>query len=711
MGNFPLWPQMGCVDDDFQKCDFGSGRRYATYNTSSLQAKVGYFGLTMSNGIHVDMTASNHTALYRFTFPGKDSLPDDPPGLVYGPTFSVDLTDLPNTRKDGAAEIDFGTGRIIANGTFSPSFGIGMYTSYACFDFKGAPFRDAGVWKHNQVGIAPAVRVVPDGVNTNGGSPLAGGAFVRFKVDHSKPTVIVARVGVSFISTGQACRNAEQEISDFDFEKTRRDNVAAWREKLRPIEIDASGVSMDLQETFWSGLYRNFISPQDYTGENPLWKSSEPYYDSFYCIWDSYRSVHPLLTIIDPKSQALMLRSLIDTYRHEGWLPDCRMALCKGFTQGGSNADTLLVDSWLKGIRDRIDWDTGYEAMIKDAESQPINWQVEGRGGLTSWKTLGYIPKDDFDPLGSGAFTRSISRTVEYAYNDYNIALMASMTGRKADANKYFERSHNWKNLFKATQKSMIEDMDTGFVGFLQPKSLNGTWSLQDPIVCSHESNFDGCYLNPQGTETYEGSPWLYTFYVPGDMAELIKRLGGPDTFVKRLDFYHESKIQYIGDEQAFLLVYLYHYAGRPALSAERAHFYIPTFFKATNDGLPGNDDSGAMGSFAALTMMGIFPNPGQNVYFITPPFFQSVSITSPQTGKKATIRNINFDPGYRNIYIQSATLNGKSYTKNWLTHDFFLYGGVLELTLGRTESNWGTDIKDLPPSLSTSGYANRTFV
>jgi len=191
----------------------------------------------------------------------------------------------------------------------------------------------------------------------------------------------------------------------------------------------------------------------------------------------------------------------------------------------------------------------------------------------------------------------------------------------------------------------------------------------------------------------------------------VIETVGGPVNFTRRLDFYHESRIAYIGDEQGFLPVYLYHYAGRPGLSSARAHFYIPNQFKATNDGLHGNDDSGAMGSFAALTMMGIFPNPGQNVYFITPPFFPSVSITSPVTGKTATIKNINFDLAYRNIYIQNATMDGRPYSKNWFTHDFFLNGGTLELTLGFNESKWGTRPEDLPPSLSTTGFAGRSVV
>jgi putative alpha-1,2-mannosidase len=194
-------------------------------------------------------------------------------------------------------------------------------------------------------------------------------------------------------------------------------------------------------------------------------------------------------------------------------------------------------------------------------------------------------------------------------------------------------------------------------------------------------------------------------------MAALINITGGPEAFVRRLNHYHNTKISYIGDEQAFLNVFMYHYAGRPGLSSHRAHYYIPRFFHSRLDGIPGNDDSGAMGSFAALTMMGIFPNAGQNVYFITPPFFTSVNITSQQTGKTARIINRNFDPHYKNIYIQSATLNGKNYTKNWLSHDFFVQGGTLELELGPRESSWGTRDEDLPPSLSTTGFAEKTDV
>ena len=184
-------------------------------------------------------------------------------------------------------------------------------------------------------------------------------------------------------------------------------------------------------------------------------------------------------------------------------------------------------------------------------------------------------------------------------------------------------------------------------------------------------------------------------------MATNVELLGGSETFISRLLFLHQSGLLNIGDEQAYLPVFQFHYGARPALSAKQSHVYIPQDFNNATAGLPGNDDSGAMASYITLCMMGLWPVPGQSVYLITPPYFQEVSITNGQTGKTATVRNVNFDPSYEAIYIQNATLNGKPYTKNWITHDFYAEGGELELVLGSIESSWGTDVADLPPSLT----------
>lgn len=390
-----------------------------------------------------------------------------------------------------------------------------------------------------------------------------------------------------------------------------------------------------------------------------------------------------------------MIRSLVDIYRHEGYLPDCRMSLCKGYTQGGSNADVLIAEAYLKNITD-IDWPTAYEAVVKDAEVEPANWVVEGRGGLTSWKNLGYIPTDDFDPYGQGLLTRSISRTVEYAYNDFCIASLAKALGKHNDYDKYIKRATNWNNMFDATTTSL------GYTGFLQVKYANKTWGYQDPQLCTPLLDFPECYLNPGGHETYEGSTWLYTFYVPQDMASLITTLGGREDFVDRLTYFHNSGLLYVGDEQAFLTVYQFHYAGRPGLSAKQAHTYIPSQFNTSISGIPGNDDSGAMGSFSTLSMIGLWPVHGQDVYLINPPFFKEVNITHGITGNVATIRNVNFDPSYTNIYIQNVTRDGKKWSKNWIEHSFFEQGGVLEISTGPSESAWGTAVEDLPPSIGS---------
>jgi len=232
-------------------------------------------------------------------------------------------------------------------------------------------------------------------------------------------------------------------------------------------------------------------------------------------IWDLFRSQVPFLIILDPSTIARQIRSLIDTYEHLGWLPDCRMSLNKGFTQGGSNADNVLADAFVKGITDSIDWDLGYDAVVKDAEVEPFDWCCEGRGGLDSWKALGYIPVQDFDFKGFGTMTRSLSRTLEYSYNDFVISQIgAGLGGREADVEKYLTRSENWKNLFKVDQTSFFANgTNTGFEGFFQPKFLNGTFGLQDPLMCSNiDTNPNSvCSLQNTGAETFESSIWEYS--------------------------------------------------------------------------------------------------------------------------------------------------------------------------------------------------------
>lgn len=702
LGNFPIFPLTGCIDGKLSDCVLD----YPVHAVNdSVKSYPGYFAITLETGVVAEMTTAEHTALYRFTYSKKAKQGDVPSD----PVIIAEPTDLSRTNSQEKLYYNSTTGRLSGQATFIPSFGTGHFKLAFCADFSGAKVKHAGAYSGTgELGYYNDTAGTP---NTFSSTFNPHGIFVQFDPKEEEQAIL-ARVGVSFISIEKACANAESEIPSFDFDATLSHAKGVWKEKLDVVDISTNdGVSEDLRTVFWSGVYRVFISPQDYTGENPLWKSDEPYFDSFYCLWDSFRAQHPFLTMLDPDSQTLMVRGLIDIYRHEGWMPDCRMSLCQGWVQGGSNADVVLADAYIKGLTNGINWTTGYEAVLKDAEIEPPRWDLVGRGGLVSWKEKGYIPIDDQDYAGFGPHTRSVSRTVEYAYNDFSVAQIARGMNKTEDYQKYMERSGNWKNLLRLNQSSELHGEDLGFDGVLQPRYFNGSWAFQHPLLCSPLLEPDACFLTMDGHETYEGSAWLYTFFVPGDTAALISALGSKEDFVRRLDFLHESGMLYMGDEQAFLTTFLYHYAGRPGLSAKRVHTYIPSQFNNTYVGIPGNDDSGAMGAYASLTMMGVFPNAGQNVYFITPPFFREVSIRHPQTGKTATIRNVNFDATYKNIYIQSATLDGYPYTKSWIDHAFFLDGGVLELVLGDRESSWGTADEDLPPSLSTTGPNNGTWV
>lgn len=219
------------------------------------------------------MTTVNRSSIYRFTFPfsnstsGNDSIP-------LSPVILADLTDLPDSRTLGAISVDALTGRIQGNGTFVPSFGIGSYQAYFCADFTGAPIRDTGVFRNNRPSTSTKfIQTVSDGIND---PPLPAGAYVRFSAPTSAANQVLARVGISFISSVQACLNAENEIPTFDFDSVKSSAESVWREKLSVISIEPGGVSDELQRVFWSGAYRSMISPQDMTGENPLWNSTEP---------------------------------------------------------------------------------------------------------------------------------------------------------------------------------------------------------------------------------------------------------------------------------------------------------------------------------------------------------------------------------------------------------------------------------------------------
>jgi putative alpha-1,2-mannosidase len=261
LGNFPIFPQAGCPDDDINNCFWTKTDRASRRINGTAKAHPGYFAVSLNTSIHTEVTVSNHTALYRITFPSNVSTvaSNNKTSLPYSPLVLVDLTDLPDSRTNATIEVDPTTGRISGTGTFVPSFGIGNYDLHFCADFSGGSVRDTGVFVNNRASNGvKTVSTRPDGVNTD--PPLPAGAWTQFHAPANN--TILVRVGVSFMNVAQACQNAETEIPDFSFEKTLSSAEDAWRKKLSVVEIDSTGVSAELQTVFWSGIYRTMISPQ-----------------------------------------------------------------------------------------------------------------------------------------------------------------------------------------------------------------------------------------------------------------------------------------------------------------------------------------------------------------------------------------------------------------------------------------------------------------
>jgi predicted alpha-1,2-mannosidase len=442
---------------------------------------------------------------------------------------------------------------------------------------------------------------------------------------------------------------------------------------------------------FYTALYHTMLMPVDRTGENPLWENTTPYYDDFYAIWDTYRSSMPLVTILSPSRQIEIVNALLQIYRRDGYLPDSRSGNCNGRTQGGSNAEVVIADAFVKGLKN-INYNLALEAMMKDALVPPGgNEEAEGRGGLVDYNNLGYV---------STSYVRSGNRTLEYAYDDYCLATVAKSIKRKGEYWRFYKQSDNWQNLWRNID-------DNGATGFIMPKDANGKWV--DSFQCEvNNGRVSKIPYTPTAQDWpncvcwwcgffYEASSWEYSLSIPHDVAMLITKSDGAEAFKKRLNIFFDKGFYNVGNEPSFLSPVLYHWIGRPDLSSDRVHKIVDANYNSSRSGIPGNDDSGAMSSWLAFHMMGFYPNAGQPYYLINTPYFDKTTIHQ-ENGKDFTIRTVNLSA--KNKYIKSATLNGQQLDKAFIDHADIVAGGELVLTMDAVPSaTWGT--KTLPPSKS----------
>jgi len=634
------------------------------------KAEAGLFSTELTSyDISVRLSATNHAAIHEYTFNSseKGNVLFDMGSFLSSyerqEFVGSEVRILSDTEVEGYSRI---------RGGWNMGRAYTVYF-YAKFDH---PAIASGTWKSGKL-----FQNEKSQFDTNEKT----GAYFTFNTGTNKKVNV--KVGISYLGTGKACENAK-EITSWNLDETRAKAVNAWENILGKIKIE--GGTEDSKKIFYSSVYRIFLQPTDYTGENPIWKSGDPYYGDYHAIWDTFRATMPFITMLRPSLEAKMVESLVDIYRYDKYMPDARTSNDNGRTQGGSNSDMLIADAMVKGLK-CIDYKTALQAMIKNATVPPgDDERKQGRGGLWDYNRIGYVSTD---------FERCGTRTLEYSANDYAIATVAKQLGETAVYQKYREKASSWEKLWNSDIESM------GFKGFIWPRNSDGNWVDTTKFNVFSSGSFEAPF--------YETFSWEYSFYVPHDMKRLIEKMGGEETFTKRLDTYFTRTFPgkrtdllfytrligmcQISNEPSFLTPSLYCYVNQPYKTAKIVRQILATQYGPTRDGVPGNDDSGSMGAWYVFHSLGFYPNAGQDVYLISSPVFPKATITL-ENGKNLVI--IAKNAGEKNIYIQSCLLNGKPFNNCWFRHEDIANGATFEFVMGDKPSDWATN-GQVPPSMS----------
>lgn len=497
--------------------------------------------------------------------------------------------------------------------------------------------------------------------------------YARFAT-YSGEAVLV-RIGISAVSIEGARKNLNEEIPDFDFERIKQNAQNIWERELSRIQVE--GKNEDQIKIFYTALYHTMITPNLFTDvdrkyfgmdrKNHTAKGFDYY--TVFSLWDTFRAVHPLLSIIDRKRTSDFVKTILAKYNESGLLPVWELASNETWCMIGYHSVPVIFDAYMKGIRG-FNAKSALEAMKVSAE--------RNQHGQKLYRERGYIPADKEN--------ESVSKTLEYCYDDWCIAQLAKAIGAKEDYDKYNQRAMFYRNLF---------DKSTGF---MRGKMSDGSWITP----------FEPRAVTQQYTEA---TAYQYNFFVPHDIKGMIDLHGGNENFVKKLDglFTESDKLegrfqpdisgligQYAhGNEPSHNFAYLYNYAGAPWKTQERIREIINGLYTSNADGLCGNDDCGQLSAWYVFSAMGFYPvTPGQNTYAIGSPIFDRVTINL-ENGKKFVINTKKNSE--QNKYIQIASLNGTVYNHSYITHKNIMSGGELVFVMSdQPNKSWGTDNPEL---------------
>jgi predicted alpha-1,2-mannosidase len=634
------------------KAGSGYGSRFSHQNE---KASPGFYQVYMEDsGIRAQLTVSPRCGYHQYIFTKPDSA-----------FLLIDLKESVVTENIIETSVKFINDREISGFRRTSGWAIDQFIYfYAVFS---KPFDSYGI--------------ASDGTITDLRKEASGKdiqVFVRYKP--TKDEILDVKVGISSVSEEGARQNLLHEIPGWDFNTTRHNAENAWIEKLSRIEV--KGGKQKDKEKFYTALYHCYIAPNlfsdvdgSYRGHDGIIHQAKEYsVYTVFSLWDTFRALHPLLTILEPGATRDFIKTFLGMQAEGGLLPVWELAGNETNCMIGYHSVPVITDAYLKGTED-FDVNMAYEAMVKSAGSDLF--------GLNYYKDFGYIPAE--------MEGEAISKTLEYAYDDWCIAQFARKLGKEEDYLYYLQRAQSYKNLY---------DPDTRF---LRGKR-NGMFT--EP--------FDPTEVNFMLTEA---NTWQYTFYVPQDISGLVALMGGDSRFEDKLDEMFSTQTGLSGREQADItgligqyahgnepshhMAYLYNYIGKPYKSQKLVREIMDKLYGSEPDGLCGNEDCGQMSAWFVMSALGFYPvTPAIGYYAIGSPLFEEARIDLDE-GKELVIRANNNNS--TNIYIQSALWNKVQNNKSFINHKDVINGGELVLEMGSEErSGWAEKMESRPVAAIT---------
>ena len=641
-----VMPTSGELDVDY----FSYGSEY-----TNEKATPGYYSNELTKyGIRTEVTATTRSSCERYTFPaGKGNII-----LNLGQGLTNECGAM--VRRVSSTEVE----GFKMLGTF-------CYTTQAVFPVyfvmrvSKAPTSE-GAWKFQPALTGVEAEWTPDDgtykLYENYYREVAGDNIgYRFCYDNlADGEQITVQMGVSFVSIENARENLNAEQQGKDFDSIHAQAVEKWNNDLGRICIE--GGTKEQQTIFYTALYHALIHPSiisDVNGEYPKMENGETGKSDYirytvFSLWDTYRNLHQLLTLVYPERQTDMLRTMVGMYEDCGWLPRWELFGRETFTMEGDPAAIVIADSWIKGLRD-FDIETAYEAMLKSATTKGSENLI--RPDIDPYVNDGYIPLWYFSNDLSG--DNSVSHALEYCSADYAIAQLADSLGDKTRAKEFLKRSQSYRRYYCKEH------------GTLRPLTKDGKFLGDfDPATGKNFENVPGFH---------EASAWCYTFAVPHDLKGLMNLMGGKRNFIKSLQGVFDNRHYDPANEPDIVYAYLFsRVKGEEWRTQKEVKSILDNHYKNAPDGIPGNDDTGTMSAWAVFSMMGIYPDcPGEPTYTITTPVFDKVCINAP--GKEITIECDR--PTADSHYIDCIEVGGKKHGYR-ITHRQLTDNANIRLTL-----------------------------